>query len=525
VAILFLALKSLFVAAATLILLRLMRARSASERSTVAHLGLVALLALPVAPFALPTIPLQFPTPVAMRLIEPRERIGLLSPYEPAHAASRDGAVRAPAPVRGLINLARAVARHLYLLPTLVLLALTLVALLRLVRLRARADVLVDPLWLTALARAQRRMDFKSGTALLTSRDLQSPVSWGLMSPTILLDEVAALAPEQAEAIIAHELAHVVHRDWVKLILARIVTALFWFNPLVWTLASEAHQLREEAADDAVIAAGVMGPDYAQLLVGMVRQQGRGVLLGAHGIAAPKNALHRRVQRVLDGGLARAPAGGLWVSGCAIGMLAMAGPLAAMALAVDQASQPTVRLVRHPSAALADHRAPPPSTEATPHLAMKASTSPSGRSAAPPIAPPGDIEPIDADDLVRMRAAGVTPDYKRAMGEAGFPDLTLNQLTGAHSSGVAPDYARAMLAVGMPVSFNDLMSARSMGLEPGYITAMRGLGIAGSFDDYRTLWSLKITPATVRGLQARGVIVGSPRQLLALHAAGVDREP
>ena len=49
-----------------------------------------------------------------------------------------------------------------------------------------------------------------------------------------------------------------------------VATALFWFNPLVWLLAREAHQLREEAADDSVLAADIPDTDYAQLLVGVV---------------------------------------------------------------------------------------------------------------------------------------------------------------------------------------------------------------------------------------------------------------
>jgi hypothetical protein len=95
------------------------------------------------------------------------------------------------------------------------------------------------------------------------------------MRPTILLSDAAARAPEQAEAIIAHELAHVVQFDWAKLMLARVATAAFWFNPLAWVLAREAHQLREEAADDAVLAANIDGPDYAELLIGVARHECR----------------------------------------------------------------------------------------------------------------------------------------------------------------------------------------------------------------------------------------------------------
>src|SRR3546814_20688000 len=72
-----------------------------------------------------------------------------------------------------------------------------------------------------------------------------------------------------------HELAHVARLDWAKLLGARVACAVFWFNPLVWMLARESHQLREEAADEAVLMADIDGPDYATLLVGAARHANR----------------------------------------------------------------------------------------------------------------------------------------------------------------------------------------------------------------------------------------------------------
>ena len=222
---------------------------------------------------------------------------------------------------------------HFTPFPAAILLFITFLALARLIALRARADVLVDGHWLSALARAQRRMGFKHGTALLTSDELASPISWGLMRPVILLNTRAVEASGEAEAIIAHELAHVARMDWVKLLLARVATALFWFNPLVWVLAREAHQLREETADDAVLAADISDTDYAQLLVGVARHECPGLLLGAHGVAPSKSSLARRVARVLDGKSVRGPVARSFAAGVFVGAVLVAAPLAALTLA------------------------------------------------------------------------------------------------------------------------------------------------------------------------------------------------
>ncbi|HEY6048338.1 MAG TPA: M56 family metallopeptidase, partial [Sphingomicrobium sp.] len=124
--------------------------------------------------------------------------------------------------------------------------------------------------------------------------------------------------------------AHVARMDWVKLLLARVATALFWFNPLVWILAREAHQLREEAADDAVLAADIADTDYAQLLVGVARHECPGLLLGAHGVAPSKSSLARRVARVLDGKSVRGPVAGSFALGVFAGAVLVAAPLAAL---------------------------------------------------------------------------------------------------------------------------------------------------------------------------------------------------
>jgi len=528
-----LALKSLLVAAAALGLLRLTRARSAAERSTIAHLGLVALVVLPLGSLALPTLPV----PVAqLAAFNPpaRPTPAIVSPSRattPIHTLATAEPVAAPTTTADWTGIMVKAARYAFLLPTLLLLGLTLVALLRLVGLRARADILVDPVWLSALARAQQRMRFKNGTALLKSDELGSPVSWGLMRPVILLNHEAVEAPDQAEAIIAHELAHVVHLDWAKLILARVATATFWFNPLAWVLAREAHQLREEAADDAVLAADIAGPDYAQLLIGVARHQCRSTLLGAHGVAPSKSSLGRRVRRVLDQSPARGPSGRSWVAGFATGMLSMAVPLAAVTLVPARSTLATVQPaeVRH----AASHPIPAQPSQGMPaanETARPTRAAARKAQAASDQADDGqsDEEQADATDKADgfhfvMRDAD--DDYRRAMAAAGFPNLSMGQLSEARAVNVTPDYARAMRATGVPFSLQDLVEARAMGIDPSYIAAMRRYGINGTLYDYQGMRAVGVTAAFVARLRKRGINITSPGKLTELRAVNDDPDP
>ena len=409
------ALKSLLVAGLTLGLLAAMKHRSAAERSWVAHIGLLALIIMALAPLVLPRWSVEAPA-----LFSP-------TPAIVSRATATAPTPSASAPVTHVSSLpvlpakatnphnsisAAAAASAIYAVPAAILLLVTLLALIRLVALQARAEVLVDSHWLTALARAQRRMGFKHGTALLTSNALASPISWGLMRPVILLNSRAVEASDEAEAIIAHELAHVARMDWVKLLLARVATALFWFNPFVWMLAREAHQLREEAADDAVLGANIPDTDYAQLLVGVARHECPGLLLGAHGVAPSKSSLARRVARVLDGKSVRGPVARSFAIGVFVGAVMVAAPLAALTLTpagtakLTNAASGKVSASAPPSAYYPETREVPVDL---PHIIAKGvSTSVASAVAAIGQSPQNDFRATGPDGSTVTRINGVT---------------------------------------------------------------------------------------------------------------------
>jgi beta-lactamase regulating signal transducer with metallopeptidase domain len=319
-----LAAKSAVVGGVTLLVLQALKHRSAAERSWVAHTGLNVLLLLPLGALTLPGwrvagLALQAPAPVPAQVLASGSGAAAL----PGAAAA---AIPTPSIDFGMLLQA------FYLLGAGILLLVMIVGVIRLFALRGRAAVLVDAAWLTALARAQQRMGVKFGAALLVSDEIHSPLSWGMMRPTILLNEAVVPLHSDAEAIIAHELAHVLRLDWVKLLLARAVTALYWFNPLVWILARQCHQLREEAADDAVLRSDVPSADYAALLVDAARHDSKAALFAAHGVAPGRGSLRQRVTRVLDQTRPRVPAAAAWAVCCLAGASLFGGPLSALTL-------------------------------------------------------------------------------------------------------------------------------------------------------------------------------------------------
>ncbi len=522
-----LAAKSFIVAGGALLLLKLLNKRSAADRSWIAHLALAGLLALPVATFALPTLDVAGPEflvgPAEVQspsLAVPSHRTPFAE-SAPLSDEAGDGSARIDWPFWS------------YAAPAFLLVLLTLVALGRLFVLKARATVLVDAPWLTALARAQKRMGFKHGTALLTSDELPSPISWGVVRPVILLNTEASKSHAEAEAIITHELAHVAHLDWAKLLVSRVAIALFWFNPFVWLLAREAHQLREEAADDAVLATDIEGTDYARLLVGVARHECRGLLIGAHGVAPGKSSLSRRVKRVLDGAAKRAPGGWRWGSAMAFFAAGMAVPVAALnfvpAAAAESAQSPA-QFARSDSPYYS-------STEAESAPAMQVTQGPvrSGRS---PAAAARALAAASGAKSVVTRSDGATVLRSRngdtvtitAPDSRGHRTTVLRSRDGTtvQFAGVMPALAAAVAtAPGVPRSqknaIDRAIAMQAVGATPEYVAAMRRAAPQLGIDegDFAALKAVGVTPAFVQELARLGYRDIDGGDIAGAYAVGV----
>lgn len=503
-----LAWKSIIVAGLTLMLLRLARSRSSGERSMIAHAGLAALLALPAAMIFLPTwapLPAGWfaDAPVAANPTGvPAADPGPVAASVPAAA---EAAGSAPVTFPALTDLAP----FLYVIPLALLCGVMGLAVVRLFAMRGRAEVLTEGSWLSALAEAQRRMGFKHGTALLVSEELRSPISWGVLRPTIVLSPKAVGAVGEAEAIIAHELAHVARLDWAKLLGARVACAVFWFNPFVWMLARESHQLREEAADDAVLMADIDGPDYATLLVGAARHDNQGALLAAHGVAPGKNSLKRRITRVLDGSLKRGPASASWILMSLVLLAGITAPLAAFS-----ATAPSARQVAEieQAAAVADREAAIVDRQAA--LADKSRAEQEAIAA-------GASRPLSADELVGMRAVGVTPDYVEKMREHGGP-MDPDDIIAAKASGIDPAYIGSMRAIVPGADFGELVGAKQMGVDAAFARDMKehfpGVGI----DDLIALKAMGVDCDFVTDMRKAGVRLRDPDDAIELRATGMS---
>jgi bla regulator protein BlaR1 len=162
----------------------------------------------------------------------------------------------------------------------------------------------VSPLpekWQQTLLHFARRIGIRRAVRLLESAAIKTPMTIGFLKPVILLPigMVNNLSPQQVEAILAHELAHIYRSDFLINIFQAIIETLFYFNPAVWWLSAAVRAEREDCCDDIAILHCNNSLDYAKALVS-VQEWGRPHSGFALAFAGGKNRLLNRVRRILN---------------------------------------------------------------------------------------------------------------------------------------------------------------------------------------------------------------------------------
>ena len=276
----------------------------------------------------------------------------------------------------------------------------------------------VGVVWQRRLAALAARGGVRRPVALLESALVGVPVAVGHLRPVLLLPlgAVAGLSVAHLEAILAHELAHVLRRDYLVNLLQTVAEALFFYHPAVWFMANCARTERENCCDD--LATHLCGGDplrLARALAALAEwSQGHQGAPTAPRLALAaiggRGALLSRVRRLV-GQRPAAPtlAEGLLAGALVLGGLGLLGSGVALAGPLSRpAGGPAVGagLAQQPGQVPADTSKRPKAAAALPGVPPIPGPVPA---AAPAPPPPPDVSDADAPPRFPTAPAGPAP--------------------------------------------------------------------------------------------------------------------
>ena len=145
--------------------------------------------------------------------------------------------------------------------------------------------------------------DFKLPIYLI--KDLSSPCLYGLPGrQAVYIPEDVTEDDEKMRHILTHEYCHYKHRDVFWSVLRCILTAVYWFHPLVWLAAILSKQDCELFCDEAALK--LLGDEeriaYGKTLVSLINRKTKAsdIVCAATTMTAGSERMKERISRIAD---------------------------------------------------------------------------------------------------------------------------------------------------------------------------------------------------------------------------------
>jgi hypothetical protein len=343
------------------------------------------------------------------------------------------------------------------------------------------------------------------------SSSLDSPVVLGWFRPIVIVTTQAltGLTPQQLQAIIAHELAHIRRYDAFVNLFQITVEMILFYHPAVWWVSRRIRVEREVCCDHEALAACGEPVSYARALTMMEEWRASPTMV----MAANGSPLAERVLRLLgmQGTSARSRAAGF--GACVVGVLTA---LFAGAVFVA-AAQATAEEQSAPEFAPAEPELPAPVPAAAPAPAPAPKPAPRPR-AAQPATPAAPARPAKEAEPAKKSS------YIADIEAAGLHDVSIDQLIAMKVQGISPAYIESMLATQMRPGIDQLIAMKVHGVTPEYIAEMQRLVGDMNIDHAIAMKVQGVTPQYIREMQTAGLDIRVAGDFIAAKTLGITPE-
>jgi bla regulator protein blaR1 len=156
--------------------------------------------------------------------------------------------------------------------------------------------------WQKKLDSLRIALGFSGKVFLLSSSKIDTPLTLGLLKPVIVfpVSLISSMPAEQVEAVLFHELAHIIRRDYLMNLIQHIVEILFFYHPAIWWLSYKTREERENCCDDMAIQFSGDSASYAKALLHLGSQKVRQPALAMPATGRNQQLLNR-ILRIVEG--------------------------------------------------------------------------------------------------------------------------------------------------------------------------------------------------------------------------------
>ncbi len=126
--------------------------------------------------------------------------------------------------------------------------------------------------WQTRFVRLAAKSGVSGKVRAYFSKHVSSPITFGFWKPIVLLPTwfFTGMTPEQCEAVILHELAHIRRHDYLTNILQIAIKTVFFYHPAVGFICKGMDTDREHACDDFAVRV-TNNPESLATALGIIR--------------------------------------------------------------------------------------------------------------------------------------------------------------------------------------------------------------------------------------------------------------
>ena len=146
------------------------------------------------------------------------------------------------------------------------------------------------------------RLGLTRPVRLLITSLAEGPSVVGWIRPVILVPvaTLAGLTPEQLEAVLAHEFAHIRRYDYLVNVLQMVVETLLFYHPAVWWTSTRIRHERELCCDDLAVSLCGDPVCYARALTKLERLRilAPNMAMGGTALGSTDGPLLYRIQRL-----------------------------------------------------------------------------------------------------------------------------------------------------------------------------------------------------------------------------------